>query len=190
MTWIGHSKDAVYWDDLRTPASSINPAGSAAPPTEDTTVAPGTLLFSAAGLNVVAMLVQLPHNYKEGTTLYPHVHWTKTTAAAGAVVWQLHYKVAKIGEVMDANFTTLTASQTTAGTPDTDTAEKHLITAFGTISGDGMQISDMLVCEVSRLGNDGADTYGANARLLEFDIHYQQDEPGSRQEFSKVHPGP
>lgn len=30
--------------------------------------------------------------------------------------------------------------------------------------------------------------YGADARLLEFDIHYQRDEPGSRQEFRKAHP--
>ena len=36
------------WDDLRFPAQSINPAGTAGPPTVDDTTYPGTLLFDFA----------------------------------------------------------------------------------------------------------------------------------------------
>ena len=155
----------------------------------DTTVFPGTLLFDAAGVEVVGLVVQLPHSYKEGTDLRPHVHWMKTTSASGAVLWQMRYKVIKIGDVADADFTTETASVVVDGTTDTNTANKHLITSFPVIPGAGIQISDMFCIELSRLGNDPADTYGADARLLEFDIHYQQDEPGSRQQFLKEHEG-
>jgi len=189
MTWVGHGKEAIYWDDLKTPASAINPPGQPSDPGLDTTTLPGTLLFDAAGIEVVALVVQLPHAYKEGSSLEPHVHWMKTTSAAGNVKWQMRYKMMKIGEVADAGFTTLTASDAVSGTVDSNTAGQHLITSFGSISGTGLQISDMLCIELSRLGNDGADTYGADARLLEFDIHYQQDEPGSRKEFFKDHGG-
>lgn len=187
MTWVGHSVDATYWDDLKTPASGINPAGAASPPGQDTSVMPGTLLFDASGVEVVALVVQMSHSYKEDTAIVPHVHWTKTTSAAGNVLWRLRYKVVKIGEVGDADFTTLTTSSTVEGTPDNDTANEHLISTFGEVTISGFQISDMLVCELSRVGSDAADTYGADARLLEFDIHYQRDEPGSRQEFRKAH---
>lgn len=185
MGWIGHHKGATYWDDLRTPASSINPAGAAAPPSQDTETLPGTLLFSASSTNVVAMVLQMPHHYKEGTELHPHVHWMKTTSASGNVVWQLRYKVSKIGEVTDAAFTTLTASTPIAATADQNTAGQHMITAFAPMVIEGLQISDMIICELSRLGPNGSDTYGADARLLEFDIHYEQDAPGSRIEYRK-----
>lgn len=55
----------------------------------------------------------------------------------------------------------------------------------GTVLGTGIQISDMIVWKLSRIGGNGADTYGADARLLEFDIHYQQDAPGSIAQFTK-----
>jgi hypothetical protein len=35
------------------------------------------------------------------------------------------------------------------------------------------------------MGADAADTYGAVARLMEFDIHFWQDSIGSGQEYSK-----
>lgn len=60
-----------------------------------------------------------------------------------------------------------------------------MITAFAPMVIEGLQISDMIICELSRLGPNGSDTYGADARLLEFDIHYEQDAPGSRIEYRK-----
>ena len=36
--------------------------------------------------------VQLPHNWKEGSAIYPHVHWSpQTTGKSGSVVWGLEY---------------------------------------------------------------------------------------------------
>ena len=88
---------------------------------------------------------------------------------------------------MDAAFTTLQTSSPIAATPDNDTADEHLITAFSDIGTSGKSISDMLVMKLSRIGGDAADTYGADARLLEFDIHYQltASGAGSRIEYAK-----
>lgn len=170
------------WDDLRFPASSINPPGQAADPDFDTTN--GGWLFAAAGTEVLFLSGQLPHGWNEGSIIKPHIHWQKTTSAAGDVVWQLEYKWSPINEVMDAAFTTITVSSTVNGTPDTDEANKHLISSFGEISAADKNISDMLMMKISRLGDDGDDTYGADARLIEFDIHYQSVAHGTTLEFS------
>ena len=173
----------TFWDDMRMPASAIDPPGTASDPDFDTTN--GGWLFAATGTELIFLQVQIPHTWNEGTTLKPHVHWQKTTSAAGNVVWELQYKWAPIAEVMDAAFTTLSSSTVVPGTPDNNTANEHLITSLGDISATGKQISDMLMMKFSRLGSDAADTYGADSRLLEFDIHYEVSTPGSDQEFIK-----
>lgn len=174
---------AYQWDDLRSPAAAINPPGQASDPDFDTTN--GGWLFAAAGTELLFLQVQLPHSWRQGTVIVPHVHWQKTTSASGNVLWQFDYKWSPRGAVMDADFTTLQVSSTVAGTPDNDTANEHLISSFGDVSGSGKEISDMLVCKLSRIGGDAADTYGADARLLEFDIHYQSDYRGSAGQFTK-----
>lgn len=173
----------TMWDDMRAPATAVKGAGT--PPSDDSTN--GLLLFSGSATNSVFITLQIPHTWYEGSTLVPHVHWQKTDTSSGNVLWQLEYKWAPINEVMDAAFTALQASTTVAGTPDTDTADKHLITSFGDLSGEGRQISDMLIMKLSRLGGDASDTYNnQNARFLEFDIHYQVNSTGSAMQFTKI----
>lgn len=174
-------KFADAWDDLKFPASGINPPGQASDPDLDTTN--GTWLFAASGTEVIFLIAQMPHAWKAGSEVKPHVHWYKTTSASGDVMWQLEYKKIAIGETMDASFTAVTSS--TSAITDNDTAEEHLLTPFSAIDMSDMGISDMLVMKLSRLGSDAADTYGADAALLEFDIHYQIDARGSAREYIK-----
>ncbi len=171
------------WDDLRFPAAAINPPGQASDPDFDTTN--GGWLFDKNSTELIFLMAQMPHAWRQGSDIRPHIHWQKTTSAAGDVYWQLDYKKAPIGEVMDASFTTLSETSTVAGTPDNDTADEHLITSFADIAMPGGELSDMLVMKLSRIGGNGADTYGADARLLEFDIHYEIDGFGSGREFIK-----
>ena len=99
----------------------------------------------------------------------------KTTSATGEVEWQLDYRWAKIGEAMDGSWTTL--SDMTPDVSDADTVHTHALTALGTIAtGDTVDVSDMLICKVTRLGSSysGSNHYTAAAALLEFDIHYQR----------------
>lgn len=181
----GEISDLVSpWDDLRFPVTAVNPPGQASDPDVDTTH--GTLLFAATGTETIFVTAQLPHTWYAGTDLIPHVHWMKTTSATGNVVWELAYKWAPIGETRDASFTTTTVSSTVAGTPDNDTAGEHLISSFGNLSGTGKDISDHLIFRVSRLGGDAGDTYGSDAELMEFDVHYQKNSLGSKEQFSKT----
>ena len=171
----------TYWDDLRFPAAAVNPPGLASDPDFDTVN--GGYLFGSAATELLFLAAQMPHAWKEGTSLHPHVHWQKTTSAGGEVLWRLEYKKAPIGEVMDAAFTALDVTSTVSRTPDTDTANLHLISEFSDIAMVGGGLSDMLLIKLSRIGGDGSDTYGADARLLEFDIHFEINSFGSADEF-------
>lgn len=171
------SIDVPSYDDLRFPATAINPAGPASAPQADTSI-PG-LLFDASQTEVVHMIAQMPHAWATGTDLNPHLHWQKTTSASGNVLWRFEYRWCDIGDVMDAAWTTIDSYTTVSGTPDNNTAGEHLITSFGNIAATGKGISAMLLMRLSRVGGSSDDTYGADARLLEFDIHYAVDGLGS-----------
>jgi len=175
--------DSTVFDDLMFPAVGINPTGAAGAPTLDNDN--GWMSFDANTQQVVAIQVQLPHRWKEGSTIYPHVHWAKSTADAGNVVWQLEYKWVPINAAMDTTWTVLTVSSPIAATPDTNTARKHLISAFTPVAATGKKISDMMIVKLSRLATDAADTYTATALLFQFDIHIEIDSLGSNLEFTK-----
>jgi hypothetical protein len=167
----------LVWDDFRFPFSAFNPPGAVADPDFDTTN--GGWLFAASGTEVLYCALQFPHGWEEGSIILPHIHWQKTTSAAGNVLWRWEYKWSRIGEVMDANFTAIDASTVNIEGADDNTANKHLVTSFGDVETTGAQLSDMLMMKISRIGDDSADTYGADARMLEFDVHIQLSAPGS-----------
>ena len=181
---LGAAGDGV-WEDLRFPASAVNPPGLVSDPDLDPTT--GLYLFDAASTELIYIFVQMPHSWKEGSEISPHVHWQKTTSAAGDVLWRMRYKKAPLATVMDADWSTpIDVTTPVPDTPDIDTANYHMISAFNPdIDMTGLQISDCILFEVSRIGGDAADTYGADARLLEFDVHYQSDSAGSTHEFIK-----
>ena len=165
------------WEDLRFPATALNPPGQASDPDLETTT--GFYLFAAAGTELLYIAAQMPHAWKEGTTIQPHVHWSKTTSAAGDVVWQLEYEIVPIAGTFAGSYTAISSSTPISPTPDNDTAGEHLITKLGDVSMTNQTLSCMIAMKLSRLGGDAADTYGADARLFEFDIHYQVDTFGS-----------
>lgn len=174
---------SAAWEDLKAPASGINPPGAASDPDRDTTH--GTWLFDAASTELVFIHAQFSHKWKEGTFVVPHIHWYKTTSAAGKVHWEMWYKWFPINNIMDATWTTAFSTATNPPTSDTNQGFKHLITSFGEVPCTGKHISDMLIIRLAREGGVSADTYGADASLVEFDIHYQIDTPGSRGQFTK-----
>ena len=173
----------TVWDDLRVPGLAVEATGPN-PPTLGAFLGAGGLQawrFTGTGPNVneVWFTVQLPHTYKEGTDIYPHVHWTPTDANAGDVVWQLEYTWVNINGTFPASATiTVTDSTNT-------TAWEHLVAPFAAITGTGKTISSMLVCRLFRDPTHLSDTYGFDASLLEIDFHFEVETLGSRQEYVK-----
>jgi len=173
--------NATVWDDLRVPGLRAKTNASA--PDLGAFGPSGNLLTyrfdGAATTEQVYFTLQMPHSWKQGSTLYPHIHWAPTDTNSGNVKWQLEYSWANIEGTFGAP-TTISVTDGADGT-----AWKHQIAAFSALSAAGKTISSMMVCRLFRNPTDGSDTYAYDAAFLEFDIHYQIDTIGSRQEYIK-----
>jgi hypothetical protein len=166
------------WDDLRFPATGINPPGAVSDPTQDTD--DGLLVFSATATNTIAGLAQMPHAWAMGTAIYPHIHWMPSSTNVGNVLWRFEYKVVNYGAVMPGAYTSVDAVDAAGGT-----ANKHSITAFGAVDMAGGTLSTCIAWKLSRIGGDVLDTFTGTAKLLEVDFHYQSDSLGSEEEREK-----
>jgi hypothetical protein len=170
------------WDDLRVPGTSVR-NGSSAPDLELFAGSATLYISSFAGSGPAEMVyfsVQMPHAWKEGSMIYPHVHWSPTTTGAGGVTWQLEYTLASaVAGIFPASTTLASTSQTT------ETAWQHQITSFDGIDMTGHTISTMIHCRLFRDPAHSGDTYSSDAAFLEFDFHYNKDSTGSEQPFHK-----
>jgi hypothetical protein len=189
--------ETPVWDDMRvTPGSFDRPGVGGATP-DPTIVAYdvngggiSTWLWQFQLTAIASFTIQLPHNYKVGTDIYVHIHWTpgpRGVAENGKTVgWKIDYSWANI----NGNFGTML----TADLSDTcdGVNHKHLMTPDVVIDGHtaAKGISSMLICNVKRTDTGTDDTWvgtvsGELPMLMEIDFHYQIDTIGSRQQSAK-----
>lgn len=179
--------DATQWDDLRLSGSAARVGVTA--PSVDAFGPSGslrTLRFEEGHHDEIYFEIQMPHAWREGSNIYPHVHWSPVTTEAGNVVWQLDYTWANINDAFPAP-TTMTTDATAAG----GTAWVHKLSQFKDgssneyIDGAGKLLSSMLVLRLHRDAGAGSDTLTEDVAFLEFDIHYEIDSFGSDEEYIK-----
>lgn len=170
--------EADNWDDLRFPASSLNPPGSVSDADVDPNT--GTLLFAAGSTEQICGIAQMPHSWHYETPVRPHIHWGPTTTGTGDVLWRLSYKYANVHGEFQATYRTIDSLAAAGGS-----ATAHQLIGFGSINMTGMKLSTIILWTLQRIGGDASDTYAADARLIEVDFHYQINSVGSGQEFVK-----
>jgi hypothetical protein len=163
----------VGWDDIRFPTQSINLSGSSSPPSVDTgaTDYPGSLQFSTSVDNSVTITCQMPHRWKRGTGIKPHIHWCKPTASANDVAWRLTYRIIGNPDETPGAWSSPISGTNVAGTHTA--ANNHVITSFGTIAMTDKEESAIVMFILTR--DVSEDSYGDYARLYEFDVHYESD---------------
>lgn len=181
---ISHNGTATVWDDLRI---QILTRTAGTTPTFDGGFGGNanifTYNFSDAATKSVYFEVQMPHSWKQGTTIYPHVHWApeEDNASGNVCKWQLEYTWVNYQGTFGASST-----YTMNGATDVANVKwKHYIASGAGISGTGKNISSMLICRLSRIGGDAADNLSGDACLIAFDIHFEKDTEGSRTEYTK-----
>jgi hypothetical protein len=165
------------WEDLRFPASSVRSAAGKEPTWTDYKSGQ-VLAFAdqavAGNEETIFFNVQLPHGWRDGTNLIPHVHWVGEDDTAGNVRWALTYSWANFDAAFGAA-TEITVDDANAAT------DVHNLATFAEISGSGKTFSSMLVCSLRRNSSHANDTLtGKDAYLLEVDFHYQHDSLGTR----------
>ena len=188
------------WDDLRIPLD-FGTFGASNPPglSQFMDNGAGSVgVFAWAFGDAVAgneeqlwFVAQLPHTYKEGTDIKAHIHWSPAVSGGvdEYVKWGLEYTWQNVDGTF-GNTTIITSDATSGATATTsgDTtllADKHYVTALGTITGTSKTVSSMLVCRIFRNSSDASDDLAQDAFGLEVDFHHEIDTMGSRQEFIK-----
>jgi len=138
-------------------------------------------------VEAMSFTVQLPHSWKEGTTIYPHLHWVPKASETGNVEWNFEYTWANYDPVTTQVFPAITTSTVVSTGPFT--ANSHKITALTSanagIDGTGKKISSILICRIWRNSANASDTYNDYAGVLFIDFHIQIDGWGSREEYIK-----
>ena len=181
--------DATVFDDLRVPVTATRAGGSKVPTFvqafDNGASSQGvfTSYFSASAEEELYFAVQLPHAWKEGSNIEPHVHWIgDADGGEGAVVrWGLEYTWANIG----ATYSDTTIIYTTTQVPAEDIITgRHYISDFAEIDGTGKTLSSMLLCRIFRDATNAADDYTGEAGLLEIDFHHEISRLGTDTEYA------
>lgn len=170
------------WNDLSFPfiSNRVNPTSSK--PVFDVTEL--TLNFENDSVNCIMYMVgQMPHNYKIGSAIYPHVHIKGNTDSA--YIFRLAYKWINIGDTANAGWSYINMGTRAATTPS-NTVIHQILSSSTPITasdswGESKGISSMLMMKIYRVDALAPTIVKGYA----FDLHYQLDGFGSRQEYIK-----
>lgn len=143
--------------------------------------------LTASNEQEIFFSIQMPHKWKEGSTIYPHIHWASQTATSGAVTWGLEYSWVDYNPSSPLAFPNTTILTATSASVSSGDIDKHLIVDLAPITPSGSQgkISSIIMCRLFRNSSNAADTYSGDAALLSFDVHYEIDAIGSNSLYIK-----
>ena len=189
---LSYEGNATRWDDLRVPVTSLKDKGIKIPDwdifKDDGGSSAGvyTFWFDKSTEEELFFTIQMPHAWKEGSILKPHLHWVAKTTGSGLVGWGLEYVWTNVNEIFPTNTSTV-YGESVAGGDTSVVANKHYITPMSDIDATGKTLSSMLVCRIFRdaSGIGTSDVYGNDAGMLQFDFHFEIDSDGSNEQFTK-----
>lgn len=163
------------WDDLKFPFTQTKQGATLKPDFDYTNV--GLLFPQNDAAEVVYAIGQMPHEWRLGSAIRPHIHWQQS--ASSAVTWKLAYKWFKNGATVPSSFTTISTS---TGVFTYSAGNLLQISAFAEINGSAIDtVSSILLMKLYREDN----VTSGDVLAFEFDIHYQKDSLGSVQEYTK-----
>lgn len=170
--------DATVWKDANLGAGALT-RPTATQPGDDTfkDEGGGDTGIAAPAFSIndhVGGTIEIPHDYKEGTDIFFHVHWQGSTGPTGTdyVQWQLIYTVGQSGATLDA------ATTITLEVPY-DTQYEFKQANFAAISGTNFNMEDQVLFDLKRIAAAG-DAYAGDAITATVGFHYEVDTVGSR----------
>lgn len=137
----------------------------------------GIYLFAFSPTDIMEgfATAHIDHDYKLGTMLYPHVHWSTTSTATGKVRWGFEYTFAQRHD--DTGVKTFGPSQTVYVEQQADgEAYKHYVAESPEgqgIPGTGINVDTVILFRVFRDATHANDTFPDQAFAFTFDLHYE-----------------
>jgi len=159
------------WEDLRFPASSagkLNPSADVVDNSTDNGIDYKTSCDTNITDEHVYFIAQLPHAWRIGAAVHPHVHYRQTNADQ-TNMWYMYHRWKNIG----GTNTSWTFTGPAVNKSSYTTGSMHQIADFPGISGAGKTESSIMDVKLMRDGNFGTGT----VLLKEFDIHYEVQKP-------------
>jgi hypothetical protein len=178
-TLIFHGEATVY-RDLVLSGLGFTPGGAEAPDLINF-IDSNLQAYAFNGMNTTERLynmVEVNHDYEEGSNIELHIHWAPATSGSGDVKWQVYYSWANSGETFPTP--TLVSAVSSA-----DGAWENTYTHVASIDGTGKTINSQIAIQVFRDPSDAEDTYSDDVALVTFGIHYRCDTTGSRSIVTK-----
>lgn len=120
----------------------------------------------------------IPHSYKLGTMVYPHIHFVTTSNATGVVRWVFEYTIAKRYESGSGNTFGNTASIAVDFTIPLNSADKHFVCEapdLGGIPATNIDVDGMILMRIYREAAHVNDTFPDNVWGITADIHIEID---------------
>lgn len=178
---------ATVWEDMRVTLDKGS-SGAALGFLPGAVAGPEIWYFrNGSGVEAMSFTVQIPHTWKEGSNIYPHIHWLPKGTLGGNVEWNFEYSWANYDPVSPQVFPAITTSTVVATGGFTQGV--HIITPLTTANAGlvatGKKVSSVLICRIWRDSSRGADTYNNDVGGISIDFHYEMDTFGSRSEYSK-----
>lgn len=129
--------------------------------------------FDSVNSNEISFIVQLPHSWKEGSSVVPHLHWCPSTTNTSNVIFNMDYWVVNMGEAVPSISTTISKTVTPSGV-----AFQHGIASFGMVSMTGKRISCLFGGRVYRNPLATGDDFTGSALVLSVDLHIVKNRLG------------
>lgn len=167
--------DEPAWNDLSFPLTQGRQGASSKPEYDYTNL--GYLFPQNDTADILYLTFQMPHWWKTGTEIRPHVHWHQSVDLN--VTWKIDYRWTNVGDAVSGTWTTLVMDQLAI---DYSLGTIHQISKSASgIDATGKGISSELQIKLYRDDN----VYTGNALATMFDIHVLCDALGSEQEYVK-----
>ena len=122
---------------------------------------------------------EMPHDYKEGTNLEVHIHWSPSSTNTGHCSWSVDYTIAN----MKSLFSAPESMHSNATSTGSGIVNDHIYTTIGLITGTELKIGAIINCRLYITGN--TDSFTGNAFGHSLGIHYEADTLGSRYRSQK-----
>ena len=176
---------ATVWNDVNLGAATLGVPASNNPDIDEfvdnTGADTGIETRAFATGEYLSGVFEIPHSYRKGSDVYPHVHWQGIVAPAGGtdnLQWQLTYAVARNNITLDPA-TTIVIQR--AFTTQYSFVRSNFPVIAGATAGPGgtpLQYGDQFLLRLGRIAAT-SDEYAGDALIATNGLHFEQDSVGS-----------
>ena len=170
----------TFWEDLRFPLTKSSQGTNDLPDFDATDMC---LLFpddqdtSGATAEITYHNVQMPHAWDTSTLISPHLHWLQSSS--DTVAFRCLWRVLPLNGAP--------SSWTYGNTVDSDafaytSGTLHQLLSFEDIDITGYSESSIVQIKIYRIDDGGVGALTGDCKVVEFDIHYEINKPGSDNE--------